>query len=203
MGYGVTARSYLQRARDRLLEDNKEALFYAAFELRCSVEARQDEYINAMKKYTRMKRTRSWKISESQRELEKIFRGGEIIVRLTITSNESDFKHESYHTPVSNRLANNMGRIGEYLHAMRRYARDDDPWWNETRSQLIELYKQVWISCRGNMLAPPLLDATTGKITSSVIEFTRKESTDLLKLRDLNGKLEYLNAPPDEWSADL
>jgi hypothetical protein len=203
MVYDVSARSYLERANDCLLERSQKALFYAAFELRCSVEARQAQYIDAMKRYTKMKRTRSWEIGKSQRELEKIFRDGKMIVKLRIASADSDFYHESYYTPVSKQLANDAERLGEYLHARRHYVVDNDPWWSEIRSYLIEIYGQAWISCRGNILAPPLIHPGTGKITNSVIEFTREESMQLLRVRDLDGKLEYLSAPPPEWNADL
>jgi hypothetical protein len=153
MGYGVSARAYLERAKERLLEDSKESLFYAAFELRCSVEARQSEYIDAMKNYARMKKTRSWEVNKSQKELERVFRGRTKIVRIQIMGEKDDLIHESYYTPVQRKLARNTGRLGIYLHVMDRYRDEDDEWWDKTRSELLQFYRQVWISCRGNMLA--------------------------------------------------
>jgi len=48
MPYSVSARGYLHRAKLRLLENSNEAIFYGAFELRCCVEARQEEYATAI-----------------------------------------------------------------------------------------------------------------------------------------------------------
>ena len=48
MPYGVAARDYLARAKARLMERTQEGLFYAAFEFRCCVETRQEDYARAI-----------------------------------------------------------------------------------------------------------------------------------------------------------
>ncbi len=45
--YLVNSRNYLLRARKRLDEKTPASLFYAAFELRCGVESRMQEYLDA------------------------------------------------------------------------------------------------------------------------------------------------------------
>ena len=43
--YKITSRDYLSRARICLDEGSNRFLFYAAFELRCGIEARMREYL--------------------------------------------------------------------------------------------------------------------------------------------------------------
>ena len=63
MGYGVHSESYLERARKRLDEGTLEGLFYAALELRCGVEARLHQYLEAYKRIA-LKKKRKWRIPE-------------------------------------------------------------------------------------------------------------------------------------------
>jgi hypothetical protein len=58
MGYGIHSRSYLKRARQRLDEGYPESLFYAAFELRCGVESRMKEYLDAQDHISESNRSR-------------------------------------------------------------------------------------------------------------------------------------------------
>lgn len=51
--YWVGARSYLERAKARLEDATHVSLFYAAYEIRCAVEARQDEYLKAQEQYAK------------------------------------------------------------------------------------------------------------------------------------------------------
>ena len=50
MVYGINAESYLSRARKQLDEGTQNGLFYSAFELRCGVETRLHEYLDAYKR---------------------------------------------------------------------------------------------------------------------------------------------------------
>jgi hypothetical protein len=45
--YGADVYAYLVRARGQLDSQGYDALFYAAFELRCAVESRLQQYLNA------------------------------------------------------------------------------------------------------------------------------------------------------------
>ena len=47
MDYRIHSRDYLQRARKRLDSGTPDALFHAAFELRCGIEARMQQYLEA------------------------------------------------------------------------------------------------------------------------------------------------------------
>ncbi len=54
MKYGTHSRGYLARARQRLDEGSFESLFYAAFELRCGIEARLQQYEEALVNITKV-----------------------------------------------------------------------------------------------------------------------------------------------------
>lgn len=56
MEYSVNSKAYLNRARRQLDENTKEALFYAAFELRCGIESRLLQYWEANKHIHLMKK---------------------------------------------------------------------------------------------------------------------------------------------------
>jgi hypothetical protein len=63
---------------------------------------------------------------------------------------------------------------------MTRYREDDDPWWNETRSELLGFYRQVWIACRGRMMAPLLMHPTRMEFNHD-LEVSKEEAGDMLR----------------------
>ena len=72
--YAVMARDYLARARERLMEGSKAALFHAAMELRCCVEARQAEYLELPTRLpgTGKQEFQPYRISDNARTIQKI-----------------------------------------------------------------------------------------------------------------------------------
>lgn len=61
MSYGTHSKDYLTRARQRLDEGSPESLFYAAFELRCGIEARLQQYEEALANIAKIRRA-GWRI---------------------------------------------------------------------------------------------------------------------------------------------
>ena len=68
MTYAVSPQEYLARARQRLISNDPSSLFYAAFELRCCVESRQADYLDALEFY-RGKKAKHWKVGDTSRRL--------------------------------------------------------------------------------------------------------------------------------------
>lgn len=97
MFYDSSPHGYLARAKLRLCEGTPEALFYAAFELRCCVESRQDWYANAME-HLRVK-IRPWKITETAKRLESVFDSQKIAYLIFGPPDEDKF--HLYYTPVT------------------------------------------------------------------------------------------------------
>src|SRR5262249_953257 len=86
---------YLTRAKEQLLQNSSQSPFYAAFELRCCVETRQEEYATEIE-YIKAK-IKPWNIGATAKQLEKMFDSSKI-ARVTI----SQGNHEGftlYHTP--------------------------------------------------------------------------------------------------------
>ena len=204
MSYEISPHAYLARAKQRLQEGTSEALFYAAFEIRCCVESRQESYADAIE-HMRVE-IRSWKHKETARRLEKVF-DSEKIAHLTFGL-PNDAKFELYYTPVTKALSTNMGKMGDILHCMKAFKADDDVFWRQTRTFVESVYREAWLACHGTLLTPPLYHRGCGGLTPMKVErFTEdlttwfeqahRESTQIMI------GVDYLDKPPVEWVCDL
>src|ERR1017187_4197834 len=152
--YGTSAPAYLRRANARLAEGSQESLFYAAFELRCGIETRLQDYLDAQDGISKQKKE-GWRIMNAGKELERVFNLGDKIIEVTIFDKESEqSRFALYYTPVSERLRKNGARLGEISHAMKVEREDDDPWWKETRLFLYQISDDLALSIRGTLLGP-------------------------------------------------
>jgi len=140
--YSVSPDAYLERARTLLLEDRAASLFYAAFELRCFVEARQDLHLDAQREYARSI-PKHWKIGAQGKALEAVFESNKI--QHIIFSYEGEQIFDAYHIPVSGDLRKRSAKLGELLHAQGKWRDSNEEWWKTTRSDLIETYEMAWL----------------------------------------------------------
>jgi hypothetical protein len=198
MPYPVTARAYLERAKQRLLENTNEAVFYAAFELRCCVEARQEEYASSLE-FIKAK-IKPWHIGKTAKLLEQVFDSGKIAC-VTLTLEGSEFI--SHYTPVSEGLCKSAERqLGGLLHCMTEFKSDDDKFWKRARQQVSVIYRDAWISCQGHLLTPPLQNH------SLKFEVPPRALIDLMiqahkAKTQVKMKIEYLDRASAEWACDL
>ncbi|UDF05357.1 hypothetical protein [Asticcacaulis sp. AND118] len=203
--YGVAAGSYLHRARERLLDGTKESLFYAALELRCCVETRQAEYLEHLNAY-KGKKVRPYKIGDNRSKIEKIS-GGKVIARMTFHFEDELFI--GYHTPVPLALVQYCEqKIDNLRHAQPYYRDNDDPWWEEVRQGLVSNYRLAWISCKGNMLVPPLWGNKGKDVHPMVFDVDEQSRAVIQRLsqqagRQFKAQVEYLETPPEDWVCDL
>ena len=100
MVYGISAREYLARAKSNLSNPDCTFLFYAAFELRACIEARQDEYVDAQQRYLKSL-PKSEKIGKKAKLLARICKP-HLITALRFVFDDGDYF--VYYTPVSNNL---------------------------------------------------------------------------------------------------
>src|SRR5437867_3708509 len=101
MTYDVSSRGYLARARVRLDEETPESLFYAAFELRCGIETRLQDYLEAHTEALDLRRV-GWRITFMGKTLEREFSSGEKIARVRVYRDDGGALIGTwYHTPVS------------------------------------------------------------------------------------------------------
>jgi len=163
MGYGILSESYLARARKQLDEGTLESLFYAAFELRCGVEARLHQYIEAYKRVALMKK-RKWRIPELVEDLKKAIEAGEFpagdkVVRIDIVGDkEGNIRATFYYTPVTSKLCQMAGKVGNLMHHPQVYRNSHDTWWTETRTFLEEMYVELTKASQGTAIGLPLLN---------------------------------------------
>src|SRR5690349_8639930 len=136
VSYRVTSRAYLARARARLDEALPEPMFYAAFELRCGIQRRMQDYLVAQEQVAEHRRD-GWRIPELAKDFETVFRTGDKVVRLVINAPSGDLA--LYFTPVTRRLQTMAGRLGKLLHAQNHHP-DDHQWWRDQRQFLEQVY---------------------------------------------------------------
>ncbi len=156
MYYGVSSRDYLSRAKQRLCESKLESLFYAAFELRCGIESRMKEYLDAQE-FVSEKKKKGWKIAKLGKNIEKIFRTGDKIAEITIMDkNTGSIIDKFYYTPVNLKLKEMGEKLGNILHSMKKFRKEDDKWWFKTKKLLNDIYRELEKANSGTLLGVPL-----------------------------------------------
>ena len=199
--YMVGPNDYLLRARARLDERAPASLFYAALELRCFVEARQDQYLDAQREYAKSI-PKAWKIGAQGKALKAIFRNDQI-QHLHWSNDQATF--DAYHVPVAEELRNGGERLSDFLHAQDKWYRAGDLWWAKTRAQVVGVYRLAWACAQGSLISPVFLKNghTIGTVMMEIDERTRGVA-DTLK-PGIEGLLtvNYLDAPPPLWVCDL
>jgi hypothetical protein len=76
---------------------------------------------------------------------------------------------ELYYTPVAESLKKAGEKLGNYLHAAKKYRLPDDPWWATFRQLLDEATAGLLRATRGTLLGLPLI-STEGKSAMYVEE---------------------------------
>ncbi len=196
MPYFVGPESYLARARQRLDEHSTEGLFYAAFELRCGIQARLEEYVDANRDSKRRTRANTWRIAGLGKQVERMFALGNKVAEVAVEDGPT-----LYYTPVSRELKKMGGQLGNYLHAMHAFRGEDDAWWPEMRQLLEDVFAELRRATRGTLLGPPLLNRKTNVITMCIM--MSEEDPDLPKVRawtpGFRGKfnIQYLDRVPE------
>lgn len=163
MFYRVRSRDYLQRAMARIGDDAPAALFYAAFELRCGIEARMREYLEVWDHISKEKK-QGWRIVELGKSLEKAFKGDNP-VRLAMHQPETgELISCMYYTSVRKELRKRGERLGNILHAMKRLRPADDSEWDALRNDLRETAFMLRVANIGTLLGPPLMKPGTTRV---------------------------------------
>jgi len=201
MEYQVSSREYLYRAKSRLAEGTNESLFYAAFELRCGIEARMQEYLNAWSHISKKKK-KGWQIAALGRNIENAFKTGNRIVRWAVLSQETEKLIVSYYyTPVSENIKKAAEELGNYMHSMKIYKNTSDPFWLDFRNKLDDIYKKLLAANTGTLLGPPLIKAGTTKVDMNIELPPNVNSKDLIDTIIKQGRViidvSYLTQLPD------
>ncbi|WP_417456379.1 hypothetical protein [Kordiimonas sp.] len=205
--YEISARAYLGRARALLAgRAEGEKLFYAAYELRCCVEARQLQYALALGPHFKGK-VKVHKLVETKNRLQRVYDPSRITY-LEMQFSPDEPIYQFYYTPVTEHLVKETSKLGEYLHCSKMYRKASDPWWDTLRAQLSSVYKAAWIACKGNLWVPPLWNPVTQEVASLKVDGDDPSLGEKLSACQATGtrilvKVDYLSTPPPEWEYDF
>lgn len=204
MGYEISADAYLSRARKALAIGDLDALFYAAYELRCCVETRQAEYADALLAFKGTK-IKPWKIGDTGKRIRRASAAKQISLLKLHVGNQVV---ESYHTPVTEDLVSFAEHdLGHLLHCQRIYRSQEDIWWAKTRERLLAGYRLAWVACRGDNMVPPIYNSKTGAVHPQRIAQMAHNQTlfdrPLQPGTKIKVEISYLDAPPASWVCDL
>jgi len=199
--YSVDLYHHLQRARDQLDRDKHDGLFYAAFELRCGVESRIQDYLNARDDIAKKKK-KGWKVAIAGKELDKAFTDGLRIVELVIISQTTGEAVPFFHTPVGPELRAAIGSLGNLLHAQKETIPSGSPWWGVTREFLESTFRMAGTLAQGTLLAP-LLQSPTGQIlmrayyhNDNPIASAFHDGSPFIKGAKIEARVAYYNEMP-------
>ena len=149
MVYSIKSVDYLIRARSLLDSSDKAALFYAAFELRCGIEARLKEYFDAQAETTKKKRN-GWKIDKLAKQVEAVFNLCDRGLRLVVFDAETNALVATLlYTPVTSQLRKMAERLGGYLHSQNIKELDTNPYWAAMRKHLEMTYQELGFATSG------------------------------------------------------
>jgi len=171
-GYQAHSRAYLARAKEHLekfdTEDDVASLFYAALDLRFSIEARLYQYMDATFKALNIdpKKSKKYTASKMLTQLLSADPDAGSPVSLRIVSEQTGSESSLHYTPVTNKLAKMHGMLGELLHF--RFFRNNKRWYLRKelggnphkslvnyRKWIDDVISELEQATRGNMLNNP------------------------------------------------
>ena len=196
--YKCGSRDYLARARMLLDENSQQALFYAAFELRCGIEARLQEYLE-VQEHLSEKRREGWRIAELSKNLKRAFDDGDKIIEFGISDAKSGERITLYYTPVRASLKKNGQQLGNYLHPMKKFKVTGDVWWKHFRELLESTYQGLKLATTGILLGPSLLSPDNKSKFNIELGHQKKTDEFIMKLaEEFKMSVKYLEHLPTE-----
>ena len=184
--YPISSRDYLARARVQLAAGNLQALFYAALELRCGVEARLQEHLEPHSHIPESRRT-EWRPGKLHRTTIEAFKLGDQVARVRIVHQDSGALITTlFYTPVSARLKTLAEKLGSYLHAAKTVRPADDPFWTSFRDELEEAAQLLTDATTGTLLGPILRRSGSAQVTMPM-EVTSGDLLDSEAFAELKG----------------
>jgi hypothetical protein len=189
--YPVTSRAYLSRALQRLESSRLEDLYYAAFELRCGVEARLQEYLDPHE-FIPVKKRRDWHSGNLHMTATKAFQTGDAVQRACVYDSNDAHIVTLYYVPVTTRLKTISEMLGAHLHSAKKYRCESDDYWVTFRALLDEGSKLLADATAGTLLGPIMINEKTGIASMPAELLTEREETShpLMLLRGKSVRVE-------------
>lgn len=179
MTYGISSRDYISRAKRCLASNSIESLFYAAFELRCGVEARMQQYLEVQSHISRKKR-QGWQVAKLGKNIEDVFKIGEKEAVLKVIAKDTgEIMFEARYTPVKKSLRKKTEKFGNVLHAAKAYHAEDSPYWKELRAELDAAVIELEHANSGRLLGPLLLHPNRKSVDMKLEILTHEEQENV------------------------
>lgn len=164
MSYDTTVEGYLKRCKERRDSGSLQDLLYAALELRMGVEARLVETVQAIDGLTVAQR-RQWKVVHLAKTLQAVnWSNGDDILVMLCHLREPDETLELHYFPVTSRLTEIVGRLGDFLHRNERIVSDQTAVHRELSALVRDGYGQLLMANSGELLGLPQIDPKTGSL---------------------------------------
>jgi hypothetical protein len=154
--YDTSSRGYLARAKSNFDCQENVSLFYAAFELRCGVEARLKEYVVKGHADSVSFRKIPWKI----KKLAKMLAGSSKIhdkrFIFTFIHPKTGEKHYAAYNPVSGKLRKIAEKLGDYLHCADQNQVLKPMFFSQFRRLVKQGIEELALATAGTLIAPPV-----------------------------------------------
>jgi hypothetical protein len=171
---------HLERVFDLLNYEDIPArnFFYAAYEIRCGIEARLKEYLGAQKDIPK-KLKNGWRIDALAKGAEAIFKSRDRILRFQITIRRTGKICILLYTPVGSDLQRMGERLGMYLHSAWDKDTNSGQWWDGFRELILASTVGLFRANVGTLLGPPLVrDGRHGREMSIAHRFPDREISE-------------------------
>ncbi|WP_326538484.1 hypothetical protein [Pseudorhodoferax sp.] len=190
ISYDTSVQGYLKRCKQLRDAGGLQDLLYAALELRMGVEARLAESVLAVEGLSPAQR-RQWKVVHLASTLQSVkwSNGDDILVMLYHLEDPAETFQLNYF-PVSKRLTETVGRLGDYLHRNERIVADPAAVHSELTTLVREGYGDLLMAGSSEMLGLPQLDPSNGTL-NVILKFPDGDPRASALHSALQGKRKY------------
>lgn len=158
MEYKISAKAYLERAKSKLNSGLLEDLFYCAFNLRCGIEARMQEYLDPHEHIPKAKK-KNWQLGNLSKACEQYFATNQQIQKVVMTAPNGK-QNVFYYIPLSKELISCGNKLGNYMHNLKEYKGIESSYWRDFKKLLEETYEKLDFCCKGSLLGAGIVDSS-------------------------------------------
>lgn len=172
--YDTSVQGYLKRCKQLRDAGGLQDLLYAALELRMGVEARLAESVLAVDGLSAAQR-RQWKVVHLANTLQSVkwSNGDDMLIMVYHLEDPAETFQLNYF-PVSKRLTEIVGRLGDFLHRNERIVSDQEAVHRELTTLVREGYGDLKLAAASDMLGLPQIDPSTGQL-NLILKFSKGE----------------------------
>lgn len=163
------------------------------------------EYLENWKEISEKKK-KGWSVAQLGKNIEKTFQAGNKVINLQMRDKDtSEILISFYYTPVTKELQKSLEKLGNYLHAAKKYKKTDDPFWKEFRIELLSISQNLKVATLGTLLGPPLLKAGGQMVMNVEMPISNKDvviKNFYETKKQLHMVVSYFDSLPQELDAE-